>query len=78
MVEEDRRVDGTATEADLEMEVRGRGASCLSREADDFPRLHFLSRFDEVFRLVAVTCGETEGVTDDDIVAVAEIRSSTV
>ena len=57
------------------MEVRGRGASGLSREADDFPRLHFLSRFDEVFRLVAVACGEAEGVTDDDIVAVAEIRS---
>ena len=75
VIEEDRGVDAAATEADLKVEVRRRGAARLSGKADDLTGLDLLSNFHEVLRLVTVTCRETVGMTDDDIVAVTVIRS---
>lgn len=75
VVEEDGGVNRSATEADLEVEVGRGGTARLPREPDDLTGLHLLSYFHEVFRLMAVAGGEAVSVADDDVVAVAVIRS---
>lgn len=74
VIKEDRRVDRAATEADLEVEVRRRGAARLSGEADDLTGFYLLPNLHEVLRLVTVARREAVSVADDDIVAVTEIR----
>lgn len=57
VIEEDGGIDGMATEADLEMEVRGRGTTCLSRETNDLTGFYLLTNLHEVLRLVKFVTG---------------------
>jgi hypothetical protein len=74
VIEEDGGVDGTATEANLEVEMWGRGTARLSRETDDLTGFYFLTNLHKVLRLVTIACREAVGVADNDIVAITEIR----
>ncbi len=57
------------------MQVCRGGPARAARQTDDLAGLDLVALFHEVARLVAVACGETVGVPDDNVVAVAEIRS---